>query len=276
MVTRGHARSSVFATVDGGAAELVPDPRRPAGWTVLVDDIAQSYVDLDEPTWLEFDYARRIAGVIGAVGPPPTPLRVLHLGGGGLTLARYVAASRPGSRQLVVERDAPLAALVRQVLPVPDGAGIEVLIDDARHALAGLAGQRFDLVVCDVFWSERIPRSVVSGEFAAEVAALLRPGGLYAMNVTDVPPLAFSRDEAATLRGAFADVCALTDVDAGADRRFVNVILVGAGPAGLPAGLRSGGPDLLYGKDLDEWTAGARSMTDATAKDSPPPRPRRR
>src|SRR5437764_1146294 len=92
---------------------LVPDPRRPAGWTLLVDGVPQSYVDLDDPRYLEFEYMRRLASIIDAAAPPGVPLRVLHLGGGALTMPRYVAATRPGSRQRVVELDAARAP-VRQ------------------------------------------------------------------------------------------------------------------------------------------------------------------
>ena len=89
---------------------------------------------------------------------------MLHLGGGGLTLARYVAATRPGSSQLAVEADAALAELVRERLPLdqppaaappaPGGRGrsrVRVRIADARAALDGVAAGSFDLVIADLF-----------------------------------------------------------------------------------------------------------------------------
>ena len=36
---------------------------------------------------------------------PAGPLAVTHVGGGGCTLARYLAATRPGSSQIVLEPD---------------------------------------------------------------------------------------------------------------------------------------------------------------------------
>ncbi len=84
---------------------------------LLVGGVPQSYVDLDEPRHLELEYVRRLGHLIDLAAPPGAPLRVLHLGGGALTLARYVAATRPGSPQLAVESDPRVAALVRRRLP---------------------------------------------------------------------------------------------------------------------------------------------------------------
>jgi spermidine synthase len=101
-----------------GGAELVRDADRPRAWTLLVDGAPQSHVDLDDPQHLEFEYMRRFGHLVDLAAPPGEPLRVLHLGGGGLTLARYVAATRPGSSQLAVEADAALVDLVRRRLPL--------------------------------------------------------------------------------------------------------------------------------------------------------------
>src|SRR5205085_7626995 len=140
----------------GRVATLVPDARRPAGWTLLVDGVPQSYVDLDDPRYLEFEYVRRLACVVDAAAPRGVPLRVLHLGGGGLTLPRYVAATRPGSRQRVVEIDADLVALVRRELPLPAGSGIRIHTGDARDGLGRIADGVLDLVIADVFDGARV------------------------------------------------------------------------------------------------------------------------
>src|SRR5919108_5529357 len=96
----------VVETVYGGVAELRPDRDRPRGWTLLIDGAPQSYVDLADPTYLDFAYQRRLGHLADLAAPPGRPLRVLHLGGGALTMARYIAATRPRSTQQVVEIDA--------------------------------------------------------------------------------------------------------------------------------------------------------------------------
>src|SRR5580698_1057679 len=98
--------------------ELLGDLDRPGAWMLLVDGVPQSHVDLNDPQHLELEYMRRLGHVADLAAPPGEPLRVLHLGAGGLSLARYVAATRPGSDQLAIESDPEVAELVRERLPL--------------------------------------------------------------------------------------------------------------------------------------------------------------
>lgn len=274
MNARSRWRVGAVEPVELGTAELVPDPGRPAGWTLLVDGIAQSYVDLDDPTHLEFEYVRRIASVIDAAAPPGSPLRVLHLGGGGLTLPRYVAATRPGSRQRVVERDGALVSLVQRILPAPAGADLEIVISDARASVCRSQPATFDLVIADVYRGARMVPSVATTQFAAQVARVLRPAGQYLVNVTDRPQLIFSRRQVATLRESFGDVCVVGEPGVPPGRRFGNVVLAAAlEPGGLPIArlvVSAAGRDpdrgrLLRGADLDRFVDGAHPMLDPRA-----------
>ncbi|MGI5237479.1 spermidine synthase [Dactylosporangium sp. CA-139066] len=221
---------------DFGAARLVRDPRRKGGWTLLVEEVQQSYVDTRDPTYLYFEYTRRIGSVIDTVAAEGAPLRVLHLGGGAFTLPRYIAATRPGSKQVVVERDRRLAAFVQRVLPLPEDAGIDIVFGDARETVAGLEPAAYDLIIGDVYDAAQMPESVSDVTFAASVARLLAPSGVYALNVADLAPLAFSRAQAATLRTAFADVCLIVRPELLRGRRFGNVVFAAAKePDRLPA-----------------------------------------
>src|ERR1700722_4300476 len=125
MPHRQQARTgqAVQADVASGVAELVADADRPRAWTLRVDGIPQSHVDLDDPEYLQFEYMRRLGHLADLAAPAREPLRVLHLGGGGLTLARYVAAPRPGSPQLAVDVDAALVDLVRRLLALAQPGG---------------------------------------------------------------------------------------------------------------------------------------------------------
>jgi len=271
------ARAVVRAEIAHGTAELVGDPDRPHGWTLLVDGTAQSHVDLDDPTHLEFEYIRRIGHLIDLCAPPYAPLRALHLGGGAWTLARYVAATRPGSTQTVVELDGPLAELVAHRLPA-DGMGIEVTVADARAALAAVVPGSVDLVVLDVFAGARTPAHLTSAQFAALVARTLVPGGAYAANVADGgPALGFASSQVAAARDAFRHVAVVAPPDVLRGRRFGNLVLT-ASSARLPVDdlRRSTAADpfparVLAGRDLDRFAAAAR--TDRTAVPSPMPPP---
>jgi hypothetical protein len=276
---RRRGPATLVAHVDQGLAELVPDPERPGGWTLFIDGYPQSYVDSADPVRLEFEYVRRLASIVDSAAPLRQPLAVLHLGGGALTLPRYVAATRPRSPQRVVERDAALIDFVRGRLPLPRDADIRVRAEDARTAVEGYRDARFDIVIVDVYGGARVPGRLTSVEFVTRAARLLKPGGVYAANLADRAPLAFSRSQVATLGEAFGDVCLLAEPGVLRGRRFGNVVLAATTAAnGLPVGdlaaaaARDPFPArLVHGDDLVRFVAGARPTTDATAVDSPLP-----
>lgn len=257
-----------------GEAELLRDLDRPDAWLLSVDGVAQSYVDRDDPTHLEFDYVRLMGDVVDCLRPGP--LSAVHLGGGGCTLPRYVAATRPGSRQLVVEADAPLAELVRSSFGT---AGFRLRVGDARSELSGLRQGESDLVVADVFESALMPVSVTTLEWLHEVQRLLRPTGAYVVNVADGRPLAFARAQVATLLAAFEHVLLLADPSVLRGRRFANLVLVGS-QLPLPeqhlvrqVSRAAGRARLVSGDDLRDFTGGAAPVTDATARSAPRPPP---
>ena len=81
------------------------DEARPSGRILWLDDLRHAYVDLDDPTYLEFPYTQLLGDVVDAMAPAGEPIDAVHLGGGGFTIPRYVAATRPGSDSLVLELD---------------------------------------------------------------------------------------------------------------------------------------------------------------------------
>jgi spermidine synthase len=268
------ARAVVRAEIDHGHAELVGDPDRPGGWTLLIDGTAQSHVDLDDPTHLEFEYQRRLGHLVDLVAPPAAPLRVLHLGGGAWTLPRYVAATRPRSTQRVVDIDAALVELVGTRLPA-DGTGIEVVVGDARAALTRVPPASVDLLVLDVFAGARTPAHLTSVEFLASAAALL-DGGVYAANVADGGPLDFARSQAAAALATFAEVAVVVPPQVLHGRRFGNLVLI-AGDAELPLAelTRRVAADPFPARVLDgeRFAAGATAPHDRAAAPSPLPPP---
>ncbi|UED86185.1 spermidine synthase [Streptomyces profundus] len=274
---RSADRRETTEEVGGGVARLVPDQDRAGSWELLLDGAPQSHVDLVDPTRLVFEYQRRLGHVIDLLAPAGRPVNVLHLGGGALTLARYVAVTRPRSTQQVAEPDTRLTALIRRELPLPDGGRVRVRAQDARAVLAKVGEDWADLVITDVFADARTPAHCTSVEFLDEVRQVLVPGGWYAVNCTDGPPLAHLRGQAATLMARFAEVCLLIEPAVLRGRRFGNGVLCAADHP-LPTrdlGHRAAGDPfparLLTGRDLTDFRAGAVPVTDATARPSPPP-----
>ncbi|MGW4437362.1 spermidine synthase [Streptomyces sp. NPDC004596] len=276
---RTAAAQAVTETVDGGLAQLIPDPDRPRAWTLLIDGAPQSHVDLDDPAYLSFEYQRRLGHVIDLAAPPGRPVQAVHLGGGALTLARYVAATRPRSTQQVVERDAALVQLVRRELPLDPNARIRVRSADARAGLAKVPDGWADLVVADVFSGARTPAHLTSTEFLDEVRRALKPSGVYAANLADGPPLAHLRGQIATAAARFPELALIADPAVLRGKRFGNAILA-ASDLPLPVAelTRRAASDphparVEHGRQLTDFTGGAAPVTDAVAVASPAPPP---
>jgi spermidine synthase len=261
---------------DGGpaGAELLRDADRRAAWMLLIDGVPQSHVDLEDPGYLDFEYVRRLGHVIDTAAPPGQPLRVLHLGAGALTLARYVAATRPGSPQLAVEVDGALVDLIRLRLP-PRDRRLRVRVGEARAELERLRPGSFDVIIVDVFAGGRTPAHLTSAEFWAAARRALRGPGVVAANVADGAPLAHARAQVATVRTVFPHACLIADAAVLRGRRFGNLVLAAsAEPLPVDALTRRAAGDpmpgrLVHGRDLVRFTGGARPVTDATATPSP-------
>ena len=232
--------------VSGHVARLEESRQRPGSWTLYVDGTPQSHVELDRPDWLGFEYVRRIGHAVDLVRPEGEAITALHLGGGALTLPRYVQATRPGSRQQVIELESDLVELVREHLPLPRGAQVRVRHGDAREVLAklphGLDGA-VDLAIVDIFSGSRTPAHVTSAEFYALLVPRLARDGIVAVNVADGAGLAFARSQAATLAHVFAHVAIAADTSMLKGRRYGNVVMYASAAelpfAGLPRRLAS-------------------------------------
>jgi len=179
------------------------DESRPSGRTLVLDRMRNSYVDLDDPTYLEFRYIRLIADIINTESPQG-PLQVVSIGGGGFTLPGYVHATRPGSSNVVLEIDGPLVEIGKAELALTDDT--EVIVDDARMSLRRLADHSAEVVIGDAFSGASVPWHLTTVEFNREIRRVLTPGGVYAMNVIDYGSREFVRSAAATLGGVFGHV----------------------------------------------------------------------
>jgi spermidine synthase len=274
------ANPSTVLRRSGYRAVIEPDRWVPGAYTLVVDGTPQSQVNLEDPSQLFFEYVQRMGHVIDRLRMPGEPITAVHLGAGALTLPRYVEATRPGSRQQVIELEDDLVDLVRSALPWSRQASIRIRYGDARDVMtrlpAGLRGE-VDLLVVDVFAGARTPAHVTSAEFYREAVALLASDGVILVNVADGPGLAFAKGQAATLRSVAEDVAALAEPQILKGRRFGNIVLAGS-PSALPLEwmprLLAGGPHpakVVSGRELVDWIAGAPVVTDATAVASPPP-----
>ena len=68
-----------------------------------------------------------------------------------------------------------------------------------------------DLVVGDAFGGVSVPWHLTTVEYVEELRRVLRPDGVYAVNIIDFHPLGFARAELATLRRVFDHVALAAD-----------------------------------------------------------------
>ncbi|HXY91517.1 MAG TPA: fused MFS/spermidine synthase [Acidimicrobiia bacterium] len=179
------------------------DVLRPSGRILWLDDLMHSYVDLKDPTFLGFDYTKSFSDAIAVAWPDHRALDALHIGGGGFTMPRYLAAEYPGTRSTVLEIDPSILKVGREELGLHTSDALQVRIGDARLGIRTRPTASADLVVGDAFASLSVPWHLATREFVGDVHRVLRPGGLYVANVIDYPPFRFARAELATFREQF-------------------------------------------------------------------------
>ncbi|MCA0437218.1 MAG: fused MFS/spermidine synthase [Actinobacteria bacterium] len=249
------------------------------GVLVYRDGHQQSYVDVADPTNLAFEYVAQMGLALDALAPAtPQPLAVTHVGGAGLTLARYVAHTRPGSPQIVLEPDESTTAAVRRELPLPRGHRIRVRAVDGATGVRALASASAEAVLLDAYAAGRVPPELGTVEFLTEVARVLDRCGLLVANLADAPDRRYLvRVAAGCVAAGLPNLAVLATHDILKGRRFGNSVLVASPTAydvgalrraaarcPIPTGVRAE-------RELASWLRSARPFTAADAEPSPQP-----
>jgi spermidine synthase len=245
------------------------------GVTVHMDGSPQSHVQPDDPTLLVFEYVQHLALAIDAL--PPGPLGVTHVGGAGLTLPRWVEATRPGSPQIVLEPDEALTALVRREIPLPRRHRIRVRPVDGLTGLRALGDDSADVVVTDAYAGGRVPAELASAAYVLEIARVLKRDGVALWNLADEPGMRYVARMLATVRQSLPHVALIATHEVLKGKRFGNsVVVASADPlplealrrevarAHLPTGLREGAA-------LERLVAGSKPLDDKGMQSPTPP-----
>lgn len=224
--------------IDTGTCELIRDTLTVDGWTIQINGVPSSHIDVDDPTQLDFEYMRWMAGLVRHHKFAGPRLRALHLGGGACTLARYFSAVFPDSRQVVVELDGKLAELVREWFDLPRAPLLRIRVGEAREVTETLTEDSRDLVVRDVFAGAVTPPSLRTTEFTEHVRRVLAPGGIYVVNCGDTRDMQMTKREAATIGSIFPHTVIIADPAMLKGRRYGNVVIAGSDvPLGENPGL---------------------------------------
>lgn len=251
-------------------AVVLTDPDRASGRVLMLDSAPHSYVDLDDPTYLHFDYAKAVASVIDTEYPEGQPLRVYHIGGGGLTLPRYLERVRPGTSSLVSEIDPGVVKIDTEQLKLEFGNGTDVRVEDARLGLGRLADDSRDLVLGDAFGGVSVPWHLTTLETVRDVDRVLTADGIYVINLLDYGPLGFARAEVATLAEVFDHVALATEIDTltQGEKAGGNLVVIASNaPLDVPSianRLVERGAEwkVITGAELAAWTGNASVLTD--------------
>jgi SAM-dependent methyltransferase len=213
-----------------------------------------------------------MADALDALVPRGEPARIVHLGGGGFTLPRHIAATRPAARQEVYELDPAIVALARAHLRLRSSGGLRIRVGDARALLERRPPESADLVVGDAFTGTDVPAHLATVEFARAVRRVLRPGGHYLLNAIDAPPHEWGRAQAATLAAAFGHVVVFGGREVVRGRRAGNVLYVASDRPPRLAGRLTGGPYPSEVLDGAAFAGGARPLKDVEAGRAADPR----
>jgi len=244
-------------------ARVVADPNREGGRTLYLDQLRHSYVDLDDPTHLEFEYIKNFAAAIDGSWPAAKPLDVLHVGGGGLTMPRYLTATRPGTHNKVYEIDAAVVELDQKEMGVRTGPDLDVVVRDGRIGVRDEATDSRDLVIMDAFSGLSVPWHLTTRELVADVHRVLRPDGVYLVNVIDFGEAAFAKAEIATVAAEFAHVAVVASTDELAGRAGGNFVLVASDrPIDEAAIAATVGPTMQVQDRLTDFVGDAPVLTD--------------
>lgn len=239
-------------------ATLEPDTLVPGAWILSIGGAEQSHVNLANPDEVFYEYLARIANHLAVLKPDGAPLRLLHLGAGALTLARWAQLRYPGSEQVAVDIERELMDFVLEQLPLPPGTDLRPLVADARAVLdEELAGERFDAIILDIFTGQDAPGHLTTPDYYALLAARLAPGGILFVNIGDDPPLRFADRQVRAARTAF-DFVALSAPPQMFTRKYPGNLVLSASNASIGhaavAACRDAGPhpsEVRSGLDLD-------------------------
>ncbi len=265
-----RSRRASLTLFEQDHVEVRRDGDRPSGRWLFLEGMEASYVDLSDAEHLEFSYVRRIRDAVDAVFPVREPLRAVHVGGGGGTYARYLAATRTQSRSELIEIDPLVVDVARRHLGLQSGPRLKVHLGDARTRVVGRTDDSADVVIGDAFVDGLVPAHLATTEFAAHVGRVLAPGGVYILNVIDAPPQYIARRIATTLLGVFPEVALVAAHRVFRGRDVGNLVFIGSAVVPPLDKLRSraardGEPTDVVGTDeVRFYAAGAKPFTDET------------
>ena len=151
---------------------------------MVLDNLIHSYVNLKDPTHIEYEYERIYADVLKWKFAQDTPFKSLTIGGGGYTFPRFMEVTYPKAQIDVVEIDPQVTKVVYDHLGLPNDTRIVTYNTDGRWYVMNCK-EKYDLVFTDAYNDLSIPYHLTTKEFAAQIKSIMNPGAILMSNVID-------------------------------------------------------------------------------------------
>jgi spermidine synthase len=146
----------------------------------LGSDTVQSAMRLSAPNRLELDYTRAMMGFLLF---HPDPKKILMVGLGGGSLAKYVYHNLPETRTEVVEINPQVVAVARSHFHLPPmDERLSVEVGDGAEAVRNAACE-FDVLMVDGYNDNSLAEELVSQSFFDDCAAALTSRGVLVVNL---------------------------------------------------------------------------------------------
>ncbi|HOM77110.1 MAG TPA: fused MFS/spermidine synthase [Anaerohalosphaeraceae bacterium] len=160
----------------------------------IQDKLKHSEINMDNPDDLLYFYTHIYASITHGLRPQPNPLAVMVIGGGGYVYPRYIEKHWPGSQIDVVEIDPGVTEAAYAAFGLPRSTTIRTHTMDARNFVDGLLlleknGQsvpKYDFIYEDAINDYSVPFQLVTHEFNKKIVQLLKPNGVYLVNLIEV------------------------------------------------------------------------------------------
>jgi spermidine synthase len=189
--------------------QVITDAENSAAKVLVLDRGYNSDIDMTNPSYLGFNYEKWVSGAIDGISRK-APLDGVFVGGGAFTLPRWLEATHPGSRSNVLEVDGQLVDFDRRKLGLRTSPELRATVGDARLTMEREPSHSANVIVGDAFSSRTVPWQLMTTEWLKDVRRVLKPEGIYALNMIDFPPLRLLRAEAATLLPEFSHMRLIT------------------------------------------------------------------
>ncbi|OPY70498.1 MAG: spermidine synthase [Syntrophorhabdaceae bacterium PtaU1.Bin034] len=151
---------------------------------LVLDNLIHSYVSLDNPLHIEYEYERIYAEVLKWLYQPESPFKTLSIGGGGYTFPRYMELSFPKADIEVVEIDPQVTEIVYRFFGLPRNTRIRTTNTDGRWFVMNCK-EKYDVIFTDAFNDLSIPYHLTTKEFVQQLHSILTAHGILMSNIID-------------------------------------------------------------------------------------------